>query len=873
MLEPGTSLGPYEIIALIGAGGMGQVYKARDTRLDRTVAIKIVSEGFTERFEREARAVAAFNHPNICQLYDVGPNYLVMELIDGEPVKGPLPVAKAVACANQILDALAAAHKKGIVHRDLKPANILVTKQGVKLLDFGLAKKEGPVRNSGDSTVTAALTGNNQIVGTLQYMAPEQLQNEAADARSDLFAFGCVLYEMLSGRRAFAADSAASVIGAILHRDPAPLDLAPPLDRVIRRCLAKDPDQRFQSARDLQYNLALALESDAPAASKSATRSPLPVISAAALALLAALAFWAPWRSAPVPVPAISISDEFPAGYELATVPFGSRMFALSPDGARLAASLRGPDRKIRIQTRLLRESTWKQLDGTEGGLFPFFSPDGAWIGFVAENRLRKIPAAGGTPVELCPESNNGFRGASWAGDGNIYYSAITDGMRRVASTGGPSQPLGKQESAAVRGFWPQILPGGKAVLFTESAFNIDSSNIAVLSLDTGAVKTILQGGFSAVYLRTPDGGGKLLYMHESSLLAAPFNLSRLTTEAGPQLLVDGVASGNNSGGYFAASTTGILAYAAGRPERKRPSTISWLDRSGSASPLDSAPALYSNPRLSPDGKLIAFTVATASNNDLWVKALDRDTPTRLTFLQGRPDWAIWTPDSKSILFSAPSGDLYWVDADGSGAAEMVAKGAFVLQGLATFSGDAKKLVFSHTRRGGGDFEIATAPIEGEKGHRKLGPVEPFLSMTFDQRHPAISPDGKWIAYDSVEAGAVEVYVQPYPSLSGKWRVSNGGGLRPIWFRNSREILYHNPSTGRAMVVSYAANGSEFKPGRPELWSDTPLQGNPVFQFYDLAPDGKRLAVVGLNDEIALPKPPTSIRFLINWPAELTHRQ
>ena len=878
-LEPGTSLGPYEIIALIGAGGMGQVYKARDTRLDRTVAVKIASEGFTERFDREARAVAALNHPNICQLYDVGPNYLVMEFVEGEPLQGPLPVEKAVAYANQILDALAAAHKKGIIHRDLKPANILVTRLGVKLLDFGLARLESPLKTSGDSTVTAALTGNNQIVGTLQYMSPEQLQMEAADARSDLFAFGCVLYEMLTGRRAFQGNSAASVIGSILHREPDPLEIAPPLDRVIRRCLAKDPDHRFQSARDLQYNLALAMESAAPPVLKTAAGSKLPWIAAAVLALVAVAALWAPWRAAPAPRPLIRVSDELPSGYQLVNPPFGSRMFALSPDGARLAASLRGPDRKVHIHTRLLNESAWKILDGTEGGLFPFFSPDGAWIGFLAENKLRKIPAAGGAPVELAEQTNNGFRGASWASDGNIYFSAITEGLRRIAASGGPIERPGKPGSGPIRGFWPQVLPGGKAVLFTEAGFNLDDSKINVLPLDTGEIKTVQTGAYSALYLAAPNGAGRLVYMHETSILTAPFSLSRLTTEGAPHTLVDGVASGFARGGDFAASNTGLIAYAAGKAERRSPTTISWLDRSGKVSPLYSVPALYANPRLSPDGKRIAYTVSTAASSDLWVKDLDRDTPTRLTVPTGRsdqerPDWAIWTPDSKSILFSGANvsgGDLYWVDADGSGPAEVVARGLFVLQGLATFSGGSKELVFS-TIKGSRQFEIAMAAIEGEKGHRKLGAIQPFLSTPFDHRHPAISPDGKWIAYDSLEAGAVEVYVRPFPGPGGKWRISNGGGMHPIWFRNSRELLYHNPSTSRAMVVSYAVNGSEFKPGKPELWSEMPLQGNPVYHFYDLAPDGKRLAVVGLNDEVAPGRPATGIRFLINWPGELNAR-
>ena len=377
------------------------------------------------------------------------------------------------------------------------------------------------------------------------------------------------------------------------------------------------------------------------------------------------------------------------------------------------------------------------------------------------------------------------------------------------------------------------------------------------------------------MYLGGQRGPGKLVYMHESSILAVPFNLSRLATEGAPQTVLDGVASGNFRGADFSASNSGIIAFVTGKPERHNPTTISWLDRSGNISPLYSVPALYTNPRLSPDGKRIVFTVATASGSDIWVKDLDRDTPTRLTFLKSRPDWPFWTSDSRSILFSAPartSGDLYSVDVDGSGSPELVAKGAHVAQGLGSFSMDGKTLVFSHGLLEGTTFGLGITTIEGERGHRKLGEIRPFLPASFDDRHPAISPDGKWIAYDSVEAGSVEVYVRPYPGPGGKWRVSNGGGLRPIWFRNSHELLYHNPSTARAMVVSYSVDGGEFKPGKPELWSDTPLKGDPVFQFYDLSPDGKRLAVVGISEELAPSKPPNAIGLLINWPAASTPR-
>ena len=883
-LSPGDKLGPYEIVAQIGAGGMGEVYKARDTRLDRTVAIKVASEGFNERFEREARAIAAFSHPHICHLYDVGPNYLVMELVDGEPLKGPMPPAKAVAHANQILDALTAAHRKGIVHRDLKPANILLTKQGIKLLDFGLAKHEGPLRKLGDETVTAALTGGEQIVGTLQYMAPEQLQNRETDTRADLFAFGCVLYEMLSGRRAFEGDSAASVIGSILHREPERLEIGAPLDRVIRRCLAKDPDDRFQTARDLQYNLTLAMEPEAPAAATALpSHSKLPWIAWGVLAVAAAMALWAPWRSVPAPQALLRMSEEIPAGLEIVTTMLGSSPVAIAADGTRLAISLRGADRTSRIHTRLLRETAWKQLDGTEGGYFPFFSPDGAWIAFVADNKLKKISAAGGAPADLGPMSNNGFRGASWARDGYIYYSQVSGELLRIPVAGGPAEHLAKGKPL-LAGFWPQVLPGGKSVLVTESSFDIDAANIRAVALATGEMKTVHQGGFSAMYREDEDGAGRLVYLHGSSLMAAPFDLGRLATKGSPQALVEGVGSAPNRGGNFTMSDTGILAYVPGKAERNAPTPISWLDRSGNVSPLYSTPAVYNNPRISPDGRKIAYAVSTASGIALWVKDLDRDTPTKLSFLEGNSDWPVWTPDSRSIVFTlvrADSAALYGVDADGSSPPELLSRNGRVAQGLGCFTLDGRKLIAARSGPSmgliGGFPSLAIASIEGEKGHRKLSEFEPLLPATFDERHPAISPDGKWLAYDSVEAGPAEVYVRPLRADgavgAGKWRVSNGSGLHPIWFRNGRELLYHNPASNRAMVVGYSDAGGEFKTGTPEPWSNTPLQGSPVFRFYDLSPDGKRLAVVGLSEDLTPPQPANRIGFLINWPGALSPRQ
>jgi eukaryotic-like serine/threonine-protein kinase len=439
-LSVGDRLGPYEILASIGAGGMGEVYKARDTRLNRVVAIKVSKEQFSARFDQEAKAVAALNHPHICQLYDVGLDYLVMEFVEGAPLKGPLPLQKTVEYAAQILDALDAAHQKRIVHRDLKPANILATKQGIKLLDFGLAKQA--VRLS-EEDATKALTGEGQIVGTLQYMAPEQIQGKEADARSDLFSFGCVLYEVLTGKRAFDGTSSASVMAAILEREPAPLEIAQPLDRIVRRSLAKDPDQRFQTARDLKAALTWALEQPAHVTAPSRSQLGLPRLGWVAAGLLAvALAslgglYWRAMRPLDRPLMRLSI-DLGPDGLagRFTTT-------AISPDGTRLVFPIQNAGGTQMLATRLLDETKSAALTGTEGGRDPFFSPDGKWIGFFADGKLKKISAQGGAPIVLCEAPDE--RGGSWGEDGSIVAALNATGpLSRVTAEGGRSQPATK---------------------------------------------------------------------------------------------------------------------------------------------------------------------------------------------------------------------------------------------------------------------------------------------------------------------------------------------------------------------------------------------------------------------------------------------
>ena len=511
-LAAGIRLGPYEITTLLGAGGMGEVYKARDTRLNRIVAIKVSHERFSERFEREAHAVAALNHPNVCTLYDVGPNYLVMEYIEGVPLKGPLPLDQALKYAAQICDALDAAHRKGITHRDLKPANILVTKTGIKLLDFGLAKIGQCNNPPSDATLTMALTGKNEIVGTLYYMSPEQLQSQATgqdiDARSDIFSFGLVLYEMITGKRAFDGSSPATVIAAIMER-PAPSigDVAPPpLDRVLKKCLEKDPENRWQNARDLKTELEWTAQgvSDRGVTPSSAPRHErLPWIVAAVLAMVAAGASWAAYRATRPAELKPLVRLEVDLGRDVYLNALGGSDIILSSDGTRIAYLSRS-----HLFTRKLDQPAATELPITEGATSPFFPPDGQWIGFIAGGKLRKISVEGGAEIVLCDAASS-YTGADWGDDGNIIASLrVSGGLSRVPAVGGTPTPVTELQAEERTHRWPQVLPGGKAILFTaeNSTAGFDDAHIDVVTLTDHRRKTVQKGGTYGRYLAGSGG-------------------------------------------------------------------------------------------------------------------------------------------------------------------------------------------------------------------------------------------------------------------------------------------------------------------------------------------------------------------------------
>jgi Tol biopolymer transport system component/predicted Ser/Thr protein kinase len=862
----GETIGNYRITAKLGEGGMGEVYRATDTRLGREVAIKVAKEQFSERFEREAHAVAALNHPNICQLYDVGPNYLVMELVEGIPLKGPLPLEKAIEYAGQILDALDAAHKKGITHRDLKPANILVTKQGIKLLDFGLAKQTFPLK---ETDVTRALTEQGQILGTLQYMSPEQLQGKEVDARSDLFSFGCVLYEMLTGKRAFEGHSGASVIAAILEREPEPLEVARPLDRVVRRSLAKDPDQRFQTARDLKAALAWALEQSPQVNAPSQSR----LVWVAVVLAIIGIAGWAGWWRVTRPVDRALMRLNVDLGPDAVAGQFTTT--EISPDGARLVFPVKNPEGKQALATRLLSETKHVVLSGTENGRDPFFSPDGKWIGFFADRKMKKISVHGGAPVVLCDASPNP-RGASWTEDGNIIAGLNTLGsLSRVPAEGGTPQPVTKLQAGALTHRWPQALPGGERVLFTVSStiVSFEDASIAAVSLKTGEIKILVRGGYFGRYLPTGDTTGHLVYVHEGVLFGVPFDPTRLELRGtAVPLLEDLAADPNSGGGQFSFSESGTLAYRAGKTSAQG-WPVWWLDSSGKTEPLISQPSFYTTPRFSPDGGRLALVQVSGNDREIFIYDSQRDTMSRLTFNAALPGYPVWSPDGKHIVFyfSSPGGySLGWIRADGSGETQRLLDRKNLVSPVSFFS-DGRRLAY-HEADPDSSNDLWTLPLDvSDPDHPTPRKPELFLRTPSNERDPAVSPDGRWIAYKSDESGRNEVYVRPFPGPGGKAQISNTGGQLPIWSRNGRELFFQNRDN-RIMVTDYKVLGDSFIPDKPHLWVDQKLHDIHGLLNYDLAPDGKRFAIFPEMKAPVEERGDLHVAFLLNFFDELRRR-
>ncbi|MBI2685627.1 MAG: serine/threonine-protein kinase [Acidobacteria bacterium] len=851
-LSSGSHLGPYEILSPLGAGGMGEVYKARDTRLNRIVAIKTSIEEFSDRFDREARAVAALNHPNICTLYDVGPSYLVMEYLEGQPIHGPQPVEKALEWSIQICDALDAAHRKGVTHRDLKPANIRITKSGIKLLDFSLAKT-----NSAESP----------ILGTLHYMSPEQVEGKEAGPRSDIFAFGAVLYELITGNRPFDGGSQAGVIAAILHND-APAVSPPDLNRLLQRCLAKNPDDRWQTARDLKAELEWIAAPSVSETAKPRKRFGLVGWITAAI-LLATASPIVPWRIFKSIRP-FAQSAHFaiypPDGTTFArannaTVP--TPQFALSPDGRYLVFS--ASVTKPALWLRSMEDTTARAIPGTENALGPFWSPDSKWLGFFAGGKIMRLPIAGG-PVQVILEGVIDHRGATWCDEDTILYGSGADSVYRVSITGRTKSALALVDPAIseIPHRWPQCLPDNRHFFFTVRGGDAGQRGIFVASLDGKNIKRLILSDSSAIY--APPG--YILWNDRGTLMAQAFRLDRLELEGSPVAIAPGVGRSSTGEAAISVSQTGILTHSTNLTLLGR---LQWYDRAGK--PLDSPvpESDYIDFRLSPDFTRIAATRldSETGNADIWITDLARKSTSRLTSAPTLDASPAWSPDGTRIVFrSNPYGrmELFQTSASGGGVSAVVLSIKAQLEaGMSAlsvvngdWSGDGKYVIYSSSLTDS-KFGLAVFPI-GENGppRRFGGPATAFV-----RGHPNFSPDSLCVAYESNETGKTEIYVEPFQPGERRWKVSANGGSEPRWRSDGKEIYYL--SEEKKLMAVPVGPGPAF--GFPvELFQTrVPVTADVFRTNYVPDREGRRFLVNTQSPKQA----PVAITLLLHWTAAL----
>jgi Tol biopolymer transport system component len=858
---------------------MGEVYRARDTRLNRTVAIKVLPmhladrPDLRERFEREARSIASLNHPHICTLHDVGreggTDYLVMEYLEGETLaarlaKGPLPLEQVLQYATEIADALDKAHRKGVTHRDLKPGNIMLTKSGTKLLDFGLAKlqQEMAPANAQMSqlpTMNEPLTAQGTIVGTLQYMAPEQLEGKEADARTDIFAFGTVAYEMATGKRAFDGQSQASVISAIMTSQPAPISslqpMTPPaLDRTIKTCLAKDPDERWQTAGDLAREMKWIAEGGsqagvaAPIVARRQSRERIAWALAGAGLLLAvalALVFVRPYLNQPKPIVMRFLVSAPPEVVDLGQP-------AISPDGRLLAFWGLSQDGRRQLWLRPLDNVAAHLLPGTDGALSPFWSPDSRYLGFFASGGLRKIDVAGGPPQALT-EALAGVGSGSWSRDGVIIFSPSFGGaLWKISQSGGAPTQLTTLDRA--RGEFAQVnpsfLPDGRHFLYlaVRSAGSSTDRWVCTGSLDSNGTNCLLQADSRAVYVPP----GYLLYLRAGTLLAQPFDAGRL-------LITGDAVPIANSVQAVSVSANGMLAYTAGT---SRDTELQWFDRSGKNLGTVGQPADYSSPALSPDGTRVAVGIqgAGAGARNLWIFDLKRGTPSRFTFDPVDEFNPLWSRDGSQILFtSAQQGarDVYQKSADGVGDSEAVFASKDQQKNVDDWSLDGRYVAYNTTAA---PSSLWILPLFGDRN------PFPFVQSTYDARQARFSPNGRYVAYASQETGDYEIYVQTFPEHGGKWQVSNGGGRDPEWRRDGKELYFI--SGGKLMAVDVNIAGPQFEAAIPKSLFEVPFGGGTAINpnaLYRVTADGQRFLAVTASGQ----QGPSPITVVLNWLADL----
>jgi Tol biopolymer transport system component len=896
LIPGGARLGIYEVTALIGEGGMGLVYRARDTKLNRDVALKVLPDSFASdpdrlaRFTREAQTLASLNHPNIAHIHGLeesgGVRALVMELVEGDDLsqriaKGVIPIDDALPIAKQIADALEAAHEQGIIHRDLKPANIKVRSDGtVKVLDFGLAKALDPKSSSATADVTAAITSPamthaGMILGTAAYMSPEQARGRTVDKRADIWAFGAVLYEMLTGRSAFADEDVSLTLSKVLRQDPDfdafPSSVPARVIQAIRVCLRKDPKQRAGDIRDVRLTLEGAFETAAPqtaalaaaAAPRSVVARALPAV-AALLVVALGIALWAPWRAEkPVDRPLVRLDVDLGADAAFPTFNYGTSV-AISPDGMRLVFASGN-----RLFTRRLDQPTATELAGTEGAAQPFFSPDGQWVGFAARGKVHKISVEGG-PVVPVGDVGGIFAGASWAEDGFIFVGdgGGGKGLLQLPDTGGTAKILAPADGAELQ-VEPQVLPGGKALVFASgnASSGVDSYTIEVLTRADGRRKVVIRGGQSPRYLASPDGTGHLVYVNKATLFAIPFDLATLEPRGTAVPVLDDVAYGfQMNAGLFAVSRAGTLIYRRARSAAAAMTTMQWISASDGGTskkaPLPATPGAYHMPRLSPDGQRIAYVISEGANQDIWVFDLQRDARRKLTF-GGVNQSPVWSPDGQYIVFEKIGQGLFQARADDASQPQ-----ALMLRSIpqlpSSFSPDGKQLAYFEGSR------IWALPLQDQGVQLKAGTPEQIIKSTFGDQWPSISPDGRWLAYQSNQSGKFEVYVRAFPpsaTSSGGKLVSNNGGTFPHWSRTG-QLVYK--SADQLMTVSYRVNGPTFIADKPRVWI-TSLSGTSGFDW-DLAPDGKRVVALIPENTAQAAQPEHAIVMLQNFADELRRR-
>ena len=819
---------------------MGEVYRARDPRMGREVAIKVSAERFSDRFDREVRAVAALNHPNICQIYDVGPNYLVMELVEGTTLAeridaGAIPLEEALRIAHQIGDALEAAHEKGIIHRDLKPANIKVRPDGgVKVLDFGLAKiaEQAAAAGSPEESPTIAMgaTIAGQIMGTAAYMAPEQARGRTVDKRADIWAFGVVLYEMLTGRRMFDGETISDVLAGVLTREPDLTCVPSTAHRLLKSCLEKDPKRRL---RDIGDAWRILEEAPTSVPSQSTKRWKL---AATALALLGAVALWAPWRSTVRPADLPSPRLDLDLGPD---VSFGSNTgpaVILSPDGSRIVFVSRGADDVPRLFTRRLDQSKAVQLAGTEGAMEQFFSPDGQWVGFFAKGKLKKVRTEGGEPVALCDAPD--LRGASWGENGKIIAELDQQaGLSLISAEGGGVEPLTNLDldKGETTHRWPYALPGGQAALFTSSIAHghYDEADILAVTLKDRRVKMVLpHAGSYPRYLPS----GHLVYVSKGTAFAAAFDIGRLEVVGSPVRLWEVGGNPNLGFGQLDFSRNGMLVYRTGGAEALR--ILQWLDAGGKAESLGLEPAYYIMPIVSPDGTRMAYIMSQGSSQDVWTYDPARAIKSRLA--PGQNAYPAWSPDGRFLVFQALGG-IFWTRADGSGHPQPLLRSKTV-QLPSSFRSAPTQLAYAETTPGSAG-EIRTVAVEDQAGQLRAGEPQVFLKAAVAQTFPAFSPDGRWMAYANAVNEGYEVYVRAVPDNGSLVQISNSGGVLPKWSRNGHELFYRTEDQ-RIMVVNYAVKGASFVPEKPRIWFPKPLANTGLGSNFDVAPDGKRILAI-----------------------------